>query len=121
MIHCSLKRPSSSYPDRVVLAGRGQDVLVVRVPVQTVDLGKMCRYILYCRVGFLAERKSRKHTGCNCCLCVKIKGVTHSSVPYSDVSVVTGSQEVLVPSVPFDLRRSSYKTREQLLLVLKDG
>lgn len=44
---------SNTYPDRVVLAGSGQRILIVRMPIQTVDFREMSCQILYCSAGFL--------------------------------------------------------------------
>lgn len=44
---------NNTYPDRVILAGSGQCILIVRMPVQTVDFGEMSCQILHCSAGFL--------------------------------------------------------------------
>lgn len=49
----STSRRHYTYPDRVVLAGSGQCVLVVRMPIQTVDFREMSCQVLYCSAGFL--------------------------------------------------------------------
>lgn len=47
----------NTYPNRVVLAGSGQCILIVRMPVQTVDFGEMSCQILHCSAGFLQGEK----------------------------------------------------------------
>lgn len=45
-----------TYPDRVVLAGSGQCVLVVRMPIQAMDFREMSCQVLYCSAGFLQRK-----------------------------------------------------------------
>jgi hypothetical protein len=75
-------------------------------------------YILHRCVGFLLEQVLINRLLVLCVskhLCLEIQIVPHPSVPYADISVMTGGQDVLVLSVPFDLRSSGYKTREEML------
>lgn len=45
----------STYPNRVVLAGCGQDVLVIWVPVQAMDFGEVGSQVLNGSARFLQE------------------------------------------------------------------
>lgn len=51
-----------SHPHGVVLTGRGEDKLAVRMPVQAVDLGQVSGHVLHRRVGLLFRGDTRKRS-----------------------------------------------------------
>lgn len=93
---------TASHPYRVVLAGGGQDVLAVRMPVQSVDLGEVSSNILHSCVGFLLGKCCVRASSAQCGGSLP-KGPCYPFVPDSDIAVVTGGQAEGVPLIPLHL------------------